>query len=121
MQTVTMWVVHSNNNFIAGKANNYEGHSSKIWHLPWYLTAAASHCIFLFYSSAPGDFSPSVLSQNNHYVHLLSAGGVESVYVYVCIAVEGATVRANQVGGHPSLSNHLTLMSLGEMHSYVSS
>lgn len=73
------------------------------------------------YSSAPGDFSPSVLSQNNHYVHLLSAGGVESVYVYVCIAVEGATVRVNQVGGHPSLSNHLTLMSLGEMHSYVSS
>lgn len=40
--------------------------------------------------------------------------------VGVC-ALETVTLGANQVGGHPSLSNHLTLMPLGEMHCYVSS
>lgn len=54
--------------------------------LLWHLGTAASHGISLplFHS---GHLSLPVLSHKHHYIHYISAGGVESECVSVCVSV----------------------------------
>lgn len=84
----------------------------------WHLTAAASHAIFrsLFLYTRSVQSSRPFTRALLRSLHLSRWG--RSVRVHMG---EGVTVRANQVEGYPSLSKHLTLMPLGEIHRAASS
>lgn len=120
-QTGTKWLQHSNNSFISGKANNYEGQSTQIL----YFTVAFDYSCFSCYLSLSLRLHRVIsvfLSFHTSIIIFIPSQRVgHSLCVFVCVVRVGITVRANHGGGHPSLSSHLTLMPLGEMHSYVSS
>lgn len=85
-----------------------------------YFTGADSCRIFLplFLSTRSLQSSRSFTRASSHSLDLSRW----VVGVRKCVwGGKGNAVRANHVGDHPSLSNCLTLMPLGEMHSYVSS